>query len=197
MHSYSTDTKERIQITFFLAVVSVFLHIGFTKIIPPTVVAKIGLPSLGISITVVFGILFALFDRWCWKWKIWRWLGLVQIPDINGQWQGYVKTSYDGLQNEYPLSITIKQNWCNFSMHSEADQSKSYSFTGSILVREHEGKIIHYAYRCKPHMNADNDMIEHLGTTIMTVKGDVLEGEYFTSHGRSNTGYIKLKRAKT
>ena len=92
MHPYSIDTDERKYILLLLAVASVLLTWGFNNALSYYQISLwwwIESPS----VLFFYGFLFIIFDRW--GWKIFRKLGLIKTPNINGVWSGHLKTSFD------------------------------------------------------------------------------------------------------
>ncbi len=64
--------------------------------------------STTISINI---ILWIIFIKWAWKFKIfYPWL--VQVPNLSGQWTGFLKSNWDGGKLD-PIStkVTINQSF--------------------------------------------------------------------------------------
>lgn len=196
MHAYATNSKERVNVIFLITLFSILLWLGSHELllrIPKYENNWSGLLH-GPSIAAIFLIIYRLFNVHIWKWNVWRKIGLVKIPNLNGRWYGFVKSSYNS-ETKYNVSQEIKQNWTHMSIHFATEKARSHSFTGSVLVDQPEGEIIHYAYRCFPVVDADPTMGAHRGTTIVILIGNnKLEGQYYTSGGRENVGYVQLMR---
>ena len=65
-----------------------------------------------VSITSAVGmyqILYYVFDRFIWKWRLLRKIGLVTVPDLNGRWSGTIKSSYKPDAQNYQIDVFITQ----------------------------------------------------------------------------------------
>ena len=90
MHPYSIDIEERKNILLFLAISSIVLSWIFYKILGSYQISLswwIESPS----VLFFYGLLFVAFDKWLWRY--FRVIGLVKTPNLNGEWNGYIKTS--------------------------------------------------------------------------------------------------------
>ena len=104
MHNYSiTNTKIRITVISFIAVVSAYLSFMLNSII-----SLLPLSLEPLSPFLIFGILFFIFDR-C-AWKIWPLNSLIKIPNFNGIWKGQCQTtSTNTNKKKSDMKIKIKQ----------------------------------------------------------------------------------------
>ncbi|MFZ2882519.1 MAG: hypothetical protein WA019_05595, partial [Candidatus Moraniibacteriota bacterium] len=57
------------------------------------------------SIPAVYGLLFLAFDRVLWKWKIFRMLGIITADDLNGEWEGTAKSSFEEFKEEIKVKL--------------------------------------------------------------------------------------------
>ena len=117
MHSYELDGRGRVAIA--LAVVSVFLvwlldmslnAVGFE---PDW---WLSLPSFG----GFYGILHRMFDQYLWRWAALGRLGLIKVPDLNGEWTGEVMSSYAPGGETTPVRVHIRQRWSKLAVRLEA-----------------------------------------------------------------------------
>lgn len=195
MHPYATDSAERRNVILGLAFVSIALACAFQH----------GIERLGVqipwwadtpSVMSVFGVLYALFDRWLWRIWIWRKIRLVQVPDLNGCWDAEGETSFENGQS-YTAKVRIQQTWTHISVIMETDFSRSHSLSASLLINQPDGITLSYEYRNEPKPSAVQTMHSHRGTCVLRLKDeDLLEGEYYSGRDRQNYGSLTLRRGR-
>ena len=49
------------------------------------------------SVMGFYGLLYSIFDKYLWRLKPMRKIGLVKVPDLNGTWKGYVSSSFNDI----------------------------------------------------------------------------------------------------
>lgn len=193
MGPYSIDTNERKNILLILAIISIVFSWSFYKILGSY---KISLPWWieGPSVLFFYGLLFIIFDKLLWKHL--RKIKLVKAPDLNGEWIGNLKSSFDNHSGEIRATLKIFQTWTKIKILLNTDQSSSYSETASIVIDAPEGKYLSYQYINEPKSNAVGTMSIHRGTVRLffnEVK-NTLEGEYYSGRDRQNFGSLYLER---
>jgi len=194
MHPYATDSKERANVVAFLALLSVAITYGF----------HVSLSKAGIqwpwwleapSVWGVFGGLYMLFDKRLWRYKWLRKIGIVKVPDFNGQWN--VHGHSINHKEDFTGIIHIRQTWTRLSVTLETERSRSHSLTASLLLNQPDGITLSYEYRNEPKPNALSTMHAHKGTTVLRSKDEgILEGEYYSGRDRLNYGILSLRRAR-
>ncbi|MBI1953428.1 MAG: hypothetical protein HYS41_04815 [Candidatus Omnitrophica bacterium] len=195
MHPYSTDSKERIFVPFFLAVLSILGALLFHKWLA---FLRIELPwwSEAPSVMGVYGLFHGFFDRAAWRWPILRKIGIVKIPDLNGSWKGEAGSSFDRHSSGREITVEIQQRWSRISVVLRAPDSISRSLIGGLLTEDPIGAMLSYEYLNEPKSNAPATMQTHRGTTRLIIGENLrtLEGEYYSGRGRSSAGVLNLKR---
>ena len=190
LHSY--DLEGRGKVTVALSVLSVLLVWLLDAVLG---VANFD-PDWWLSVSSFGGfyaVLYWLFDSHVWRWRLWRNLALLQVPDLNGEWTGYVESSY-GNGSIHEVTISITQKWSKLVVIFETEQSRSYSISGSLRVVDVANPELSYLYVNQPKPSAPESMEIHRGTATLELKGAVLEGEYYTGRGRMTFGSIRLTR---
>lgn len=141
-----------------------------------------------------YGLLYAAFDKWCWKW--FRKIGLIKTPDLNGEWNGTLETSFDNYSPELKITLKIFQSWTKIKIVLITDHSISRSEAASVILGAPEGKYLNYQYVNEPKPSAVQTMSIHRGTTklLLDEKKDTLSGEYYSGRNRQNFGSLTLKR---
>jgi len=193
MHPYSIDTQERKDVLLFLAIISIVLSWSFYKVLDSyhkTLPWYVENPS----VLFFYGLLFSVFDKWAWK--IFRKIGIVKTPNLNGKWKGYLKSSFDEHSAEIKATLEIFQDWTRIKIILNTDQSSSYSESASLVIKTPEGNYLSYQYINEPKQDAVKTMSIHRGTVILLFdeKEDTLIGEYYSGRDRQNFGSLYFKR---
>jgi len=192
MHSYSIDTEERKNILLVLAIISIVFSWGFYKILGNY---QISLPWWVESPSVLFfyGVFFVIFDKWLWQYV--KKINFVKTPNLNGEWNGNLKSSFDNHASEINVILKIFQTWTKIKILLITDQSISKSETASIVIDAPEGNYLSYQYINEPKSNAINTMSIHRGTVrlIFDKKENTLNGEYYSGRDRQNFGSLSFK----
>lgn len=214
VHTYSTDNDLRPKVYAVLAAVALV-----TTTAANTLFSRLfsNLPisiSIAISWGLIFGLVWRLYDRWLWKTRIASTLGATKTPNLNGEWAGWIQTSYEGEipdeilhpENEgnedgqrLKATIHIEQTWRKINIHFQTDQSHSDSNGATILTEEGRWPSISYQYE-NPGSTLVEGLDMHFGTASLEYRDDstteVLEGLYYTGPGRDNHGHMYFERQR-
>jgi len=194
MHVYATDSPERRNITVYLAVMSIFIAIGLSKL-PPLMGYVIPWWLDYPSVMGVFGILYGLFNGTIWKYNIFRRIDLIKVPNLSGKWEGTLLTSYDNHEQRHNVNVVIEQNWTEMCISLRADHSESNSQASSLLVRQNNVPLLIYNYFDEPRGTATESMHSHRGTGVLKlIASDELDGQYYTGRDRLTYGVLRLKK---
>lgn len=193
MHQYNTSIEEHRKIILTLALLGLglaaLLHWGIqaTELEVPWYVE---MPSaLGL-----FGLLYAIFDQWVWRWPWLHTMGIIAAPDLRGQWTGTLKSSYDRHVESRPVTVTVRQTWTNMLVSLSTARSRSRSVTASMVTGD--TPEIWFNYRNEPSNENPRTMNMHYGTAILRCVGpDTIEGDYFTGRSRTTYGTLRLSRS--
>jgi hypothetical protein len=195
MHSYTNDSNESKFLPLYIAGVSIFAAWSLNRILGTmqfTVPWWINDPS----VIGFYGLFYAIFNKYLWKWRILRTIGVVKIPDLNGTWNGYVVSSFDKYATKYNATFKIFQNWTQISIILKTNYSKSSSIIASIITEDPNNIVLRYEYRNEPMPNSKVTMHTHQGTAWLTIQPNekVLEGEYYTGRDRKEYGMLRFER---
>lgn len=195
MHPYTTDSSERRTVPLYIVGLSILCAWLLSKVLSYfqlTVPWWVDAPS----VVGFYGVIYGIFDRWLWRCQPFKKIGLVKVPDMNGQWRGYISSSFDDYAVRQDVVVEIRQSWTRISVKLEAELSRSHSLIGSILTDQPDGIVLTYEYLNEPKPNARPTMHAHRGTARLIVENDVkvLKGEYYTGRDRQNYGVLYLKR---
>lgn len=195
MHPYATDSNERRMVPCLIALVSLIAALVFSKLLES---AAFTVPWWFDSPAVIgfYGIFYSIFNKWLWQCSIFRKIGLVKLPNLNGSWNGYVTSSFDEHSTEYETTFTIKQDWNRISIIGEFKMSKSHSTSASVLIDDKAGITVNFSYTNEPSVKAIETMEMHHGFNSLTLNpnGQEMSGPYYSGRGRQNIGEIKLEK---
>ena len=195
MHPYATDSNERKLVPGLIALLGLIAALMLGKLLEYT---EFSIPWWFDSPAVIgfYGIFYSIFNKWLWKCKIFRKIGLVNLPNLSGSWKGYVTSSFDEYSEKYDTDFTIKQDWNRISIMGKFKMSKSYSISGSILIDDQTGITVSYDYMNEPFTQATKTMAIHRGFNRLSLSpnGKEMSGPYYSGRGRQNIGEIKLEK---
>jgi hypothetical protein len=193
MHSYSTDSNERMFVPFYLAVISIVSAWFLPRLIE---IMGLAVPWWFDAPAVIgfYGIYYKLFDKFLWK-RLVK-IGLIQIPNLNGNWIGHFQSSYDGHTTQKHATIEVKQSWTKMCIVFKSGTSRSKSISSSIITTDAEGYVLSYEYQNEPNYNSVSTMQIHRGFTRLILSRDKkeLEGDYYTGRGRLNYGTMNFRK---
>lgn len=199
MHPYTTDSKERKTIYFFLAVIGILAALALGRIVQNT---KISIPWWLDTPAVLgfYGLMYALFDKLLWKKSVFQKSRIVKTPDLSGSWIGYVTSSFDEFATQHQASLEIRQTWTEILIRLETNQSTSSSLIGGIFTTNTDAPLLSYEYRNEPKATAVVGMHGHRGTAHLNLRkvngNDVLDGEYYTGRDRREIGRLHFERVR-
>ncbi|MDP9358077.1 MAG: hypothetical protein M3R02_22890 [Chloroflexota bacterium] len=201
MHPYGTDSNERIYFLAGIIPLSIWaaqLTGWFLKM------RQWGWPGEAdflfdpTSAVTFYALFYSAFNHWLWRWSLFRHLRIVTIPDLNGQWQGEMCSSFHNFEQKVPFIATIEQTWSKMVVRVKTGQSGSHSETASFILDAGTGPTLSYTYLNRPKASEDPRLEMHQGTCVLVLKqsGGMarLEGEYYSSRGRANHGDLWMER---
>ncbi|QQS16038.1 MAG: hypothetical protein IPK84_01620 [Candidatus Moraniibacteriota bacterium] len=191
MHPYSTDTAERRFVPLLLSVAAILTAWGFGHLLE---ILNIAVPWWfdAPSVMGFYAIFYNLFDNYLWRWNLLRFLRLVKTPCISGEWHGTAVSSFNNEQQE--VSLRIKQTWTSIELILTAPESQSHSLIAAFSLESPGGSMLTYQYQSDPRMGSPDSMQIHYGTTRLMIKGNLIEGDYYSGRGRQNTGTLSLQQ---
>lgn len=198
MHEYSIDVDQK-DIVFYIAALSVTLASFSTALIGYlsenfSFVSFMG-PLTAISI---FGLIYTLFDKKIWRWKLLKRIGLVKVPDLEGEWEGIFNSSFHEFNESLPAQFKIEQTWTKICIMGKFNDSKSSSYTAAIKVNAGGGVKVLYSYQNEKNTEkADEPFSDHkgYGALLLNREENKIEGSYFNNPSNNrNHGILKLQR---
>jgi hypothetical protein len=185
MHAYITDSAERKHVPLVLAAIAIGFSIGLTLLLDSY---KVSIPSWidVTSVPLLYGVLYAVFDKYCWDWWISREIGGVRVPRLTGVWRGHVLSSFDNFATEHAVEMRIDQHWTAMRIGFRGDLSMSHSILAAVFVDAPDGVVLDYEYQNEPLPGAQETMQIHHGTARLKVISQTeMQGYYYTGRGRA------------
>ena len=195
MHSYSIDKKIRTSFSIALFVVSIAVSMLLRMALSTNTDAfsaqlsamKLDtvmefLSSTGVfpnifEATVIYSILSFLFEKWIWKFPGIR--CMHGIPNLNGHWEGELRSSYS--EESIPMKLDVIQTWSEISFRSTFPKSTSSSNTAAIHMEDNRGVSIYFGF----HNNStdiETGMQSYDGYNILKmVDKNTLSARYFNN----------------
>ena len=200
MHSYTIDKNIRGKIIIFIFSMSIILSsiltYWFGGIIDGARVwlqqykwisevmdlcDKLGVTTNFIGIPFLYWLIYFVFDKHLWKCK--KVKEFLNVPDLNGHWEGELTSTT--FETTIHMSLDIKQTWSKISFVSTFPRSRSESNVASIFI-ERDGIVkVGFGFinhsRELPH--------QYDGYNILDLDDDThLFGRYFNNRDNSNVG---------
>jgi len=204
LHPFSIDTGERARVTVYISMLSVGVFWIIKKVMGKYNIT-FPLSALGIcdfSLMGLFWLLYKLFDKYVWKCKALRKIGVVKTPILEGNWKG----EYDSrrrcdktnkiLEKSGEVELTIEQTWTKIRIKQVNDTSISFSELAGIAIDDNMGTVLRYQYRNESKFKNVETMYSHNGFNklLYLPKEETLVGDYFTDKSRQTYGSLVYKR---
>jgi len=195
---YATDSTERAALAFYIASAAIFVGCALHLIVGAIAIQLpwyVDIPSP----IVLYAVLWRLFDKRLWRMPLLRRMGVVRLPDLNGNYSGRLYSSHDRAEGmSHECFLAIKQSWTQISIRGEFGESRSYNSISGISVVDTNVPRLTYEYINEPREGAPPTMHVHPGTVWFDIHigGDAISliGEYYTGRDRRNTGSIEVAR---
>lgn len=138
--------------------------------------------------TTITWFLWISFDKFLWKF-----ISLKQIPpNINGTWNGVLKSSYKDIQKE--ATIHVEQSFSNVVINIETNEINSESISAS-WVKEGSTFYLIYNYITKPQNIYTKENSTQYGSGRLLFKNGHLILSYWTSAQTIGSGeFIKSEK---
>lgn len=191
MHPYATDLDKRGYVPLSIAFASIVAAwslstfvLALKLIIPWWVDAP--------SVLGFYGLFFVAFDKRLWRLRPIR--GLLGMPNLNGTYRGYIRSSRDRHRSRHAATLKIRQTWTEISMVMTTRTSSGQSVNASIIT---ETGTITYEYLNEPKPGTVATMHMHRGTGMLNLVSEGrLEGEYYSGRDRQTYGLLLFARVE-
>jgi len=147
-----------------------------------------------LSPLVAYGLLYSLFEKYLWRWKAFRFLGIVTFPDLHGRWKGIQRSSHkENNENVEILAyLEISQTFSEIFVRACYQRSQSESAVANF-AKVNDASYLFYTYDNEPNSLKAGTMEAHKGTVKFKYlpKEKKLIGSYFNSIG--NIGEVDFE----
>lgn len=187
MRRYSIDTNERKKVYYYLAIVSLGVSIGigyFKEIDPYQLIAP--------SSFMIFVVLLSLYNNYVWKWS--SKIGLSDIPNLNGIWEGIVKRSGG---EEYTSKMIITQNWEKIDVSIESNLTTGTVEVVGIFIENKNRKKLKLIYQVRARaldIEGYHPYGEGVNELVLREENNTIEMDGFFYSSKKSTGKLKFKR---
>lgn len=194
LHIMNVDFRRSSHVWFFAAflpAVSYGVGWAFVHVFP-------SLPFWveGLSPLTAYGLLFGFFDRVAWRWKIFRLLHIVTVPDLRGRWLGEQTSSFVRENGKHATSrviIEITQTFSSLQVATYYHRWSTKISAAQFVEYDHSLELV-IMFDAEPKTMYEEQLDgAHKGVTKLRYMPDgVLRGDYFNAAGRH--GEVTYKR---
>lgn len=150
-----------------------------------------------LSPLAAYGLLFGFFDKVAWHWPLFRWLGVVTVPDVRGRWLGEQISSVKKDNGKHIKSRVILEIAQTFSqIHAETYYQRWHStISVAQFVQIQEVPTLLIMFDAEPKTAYEDTHAAHKGVTKLCQRADgQLEGTYFNGAGQH--GDLTFRRTR-
>ena len=203
MHDYSKPTAPIDCIYFFLVLLSIIISMAISYYLrhlsANNFKGYLILIFAGTPLTI-YGVLFWSFDRFLWKVPFIN--DLIKIPNLKGDYEGILESSYSKFESPKKFSLKIEQTFRKIIIIFKTESSESKSMS-AFLKKEGDTALLIYNYQNEPTAVEKATLTEHKGTAWLkfNLKKNTFEGKYYTDKRPLDTNeaisnYGKLEGSK-
>ena len=150
-----------------------------------------------ISPLAAYGILYRLFEVYIWHWPIFRWLGIVNVPDMRGRWLGEQTSSYkdeNGKPRKARVIMEVRQTFSDIHVETFYKNWQTEHSVASF-VRVDSTFMLLVLFEAAPKVEYDGTATAHKGVMrLVQQTPGRLVGSYFNAAGRH--GELTFRRTR-
>lgn len=123
-------------------------------------------------------------ERYLWKYTIIRRILGIDIPYIEGRWEGHIKSSFSDYDEEHKIAIEIFQTLDSVVIHYYDENAHSYSLMAGFASEHEGGPVKLYAiYQNVPHRADYKGLNMHNGAMELKIRPQIKEisGVYYNN----------------
>lgn len=138
-----------------------------------------------------------VFNKYIWKLSIVRKMFSIELPCIEGRWEGTLLSTYTQYKKKHKIVIEFSQTLTRTSVWYYDENAITHSIIADTVLDEDRGpaKIL-CIYDNNPIINRDTGLHRHIGVMELFVLADEnkIKGTYFNNPVQKNTyGEIDIK----
>ncbi|ERJ13314.1 Cap15 family cyclic dinucleotide receptor domain-containing protein [Haloplasma contractile] len=195
MEKYEIKGFDRSKVFVGIAGIALIVYVYFEIILKDSQDQNVKLLFYIISLSLLYWLIFNLFNSLLWKLKIFN------IPNLNGKWKGKIISSYSdqSTKTEKECTITIKQTFTKIKIKLQTDTSMSCNVNGFLDITKVDSFQLSYEYENQANGNSTETMNDHKGYCIVDFEPEdnsiIGFGNYFNDiKNRKSFGYIEKIR---
>lgn len=150
---------------------------------------------------IIYAIWQFAFNRWLWRTKFMRAILGIKIPYIHGRWEGYIKSSHDNFQTQFPVVIEIHQTYKSTHLMYYDKRALTRGLVTEFITDEGSSPKLLCTYRNEPIVASQKELQIHYGTMILTgtngwtkIKGVYFN--YYLQRGTYGELYVEFESRK-
>lgn len=138
-----------------------------------------------------------IFNKYIWKIPIIRKIFSIDLPYIEGRWEGTLFSTYTQHKKEHKIVIEFSQTLTRTSVWYYDENAITHSVIADTVLDEEGGPArVLCIYDNNPIINRDTELRRHIGVMELFVLADEnsIKGTYFNNPVQRNTyGEIDIK----
>lgn len=152
--------------------------------------------SLSISFIPTF-ISVLILKRYLWRYSWVQYILKIDVPYINGRWEGHIESTYTDHETQHPVAIEISQTLDTVSIWYYDKNAITRSLVADFASPTEGGPVkLYCVYRNEPTTTDDPGLQSHNGVMELYVneKTDSINGIYYNNqHERETYGNINVE----
>jgi len=200
MHIFSNNLEKAIlRLHLYSALVALFIFFYVYPVVIPGIESLIGCSIPTIirlpSYLALYRFLVYLYEKSFWQITWLKHIGMPVIPNLNGEWEATIDTSYP--TGPVKADVVITHTLTRFLMTLQTTQSYSKTRFAYLEVGQPISSLC-YHYLSKPNNKAEDTMHMHEGFGSLELSTDckTLNGYYYTGRDRMTCGDITIVMKK-
>lgn len=151
-------------------------------------------------------VVMGIFNKYLWHFKIIKGLLSIDVPFIEGRWEGYILSTYTQHKKKHTIAIEFSQSLTGLHVWYYDGNAITHSMISDIILDADGGPPrVLCIYDNNPIVNRDTGLTRHIGVMEMFVLAneDKIEGTYFNNPVQKNTygeihiSFVSRKRKKS
>ena len=150
-------------------------------------------------------VLIKVFNKYVWKCFIVKKILGIDIPYIEGRWEGWIKSTYSNYQQKHEVVIEFTQTLTKISVWYYDKNAVMHSLVSTSILDELGGTPrLLFIYDNNPIISNNSGLHRHIGVMELYIMGneDVIKGTYFNNptqiktYGEIELNFISRKKLK-
>lgn len=150
-----------------------------------------------LSPLAAYGLLYGYFDKTAWRWPLFRWLGIVTVPNLRGRWLGEQTSSFrdkNGKNRRSRVILEVTQTFSNIAAQTYYQNWHSRLTAATFIAID---DVPHFVmmFESAPKVTHADGVLHRGVVKLNQVSDGRLEGDYFNGNG--SHGELTFRRTQT